>query len=164
MTSFWFFLLLSFTGLHDFHVSRMTMDFNPDEQALEVSMHIFTDDLELGLEAMGHPGILLNTPKELSNADSLIQIYLERHLKLTHENGTKASLRWLGKESSEDYQATWIYFYLDLPSNTGAYTLKQDILTEVYDDQQNIVNLRAVKNPSLSLLTGDQPYFKFELP
>jgi len=164
MAALWLFLLLSFSGMHDFHVSRMTMDFNPEEQALEVSMHIFTDDLELGLEAMGHPGILLNTPKEPAHADSLIQVYLERHLDLEHEAGGSARFRWLGKESSDDYQATWIYFYLDLPSNTGSYTLKQDVLTEVYDDQQNIVNLRAVEDPALSLLTGDQPYFKFELP
>jgi hypothetical protein len=157
-------ILLSFLLPHDFHVSRMVMDYKAEEEHMEVSLHVFTDDLEYALQNRGHDSLRLNTKREISTADSLIADYLMEVIQLNHESGKSAMIRYLGKEASKDYMATWIYFYIELPENKGEYNMKTSLLTEIYDDQQNIVNLRGTKNPKLSLLTREEQEFIFHLP
>lgn len=160
----WFLYLLLLFNAHDFHVSRTVLDYQPEENTFQVRLHVFTDDLELALEARGADSLRLNTKWEHARADSLISDYIRSVIKLQRENGQTASFRYLGKESSDDYMATWIYFYLDLPSSTGNYILTNRLLTAIYHDQQNIVKVDGTNDPVLRLLTKNDQKMEFTLP
>ena len=158
------YIILTLLVFHDFHVSRAVLDYQPSENTFQVSLHVFTDDLELALQQRGHDSLRLNSPREYAKADSLIADYLRSVIRLTNQQGAQAALKYLGKESSDDYMATWIYFYLEPPSPQGNYILYNSLLTEVYDDQQNIVNVKGTKDPFIKLLSKSDLKISLSLP
>jgi hypothetical protein len=48
------FLFTAWGPAHAFHVSKAVVEYNPGEQAIQVSMHLFLDDLEAALKQT-HP-------------------------------------------------------------------------------------------------------------
>ena len=153
-------IILLFLGLispesdHDFHVSRLTMDYQSEEHHFEVSLHVFTDDLELALQERGAPKPRLNTESEWAEADDFIISYLNDVLRFKTLSGDYMKLEYLGKEPSNDYMATWIYFYWRLPEETDEYHLKHRLFHEIYEDQQNIFKLKGCEPEGLRLLTN----------
>jgi len=141
-------LLLQFLSLwlaHDIHLTKAQVEFNQADQAVQVSMHIFLDDLETVIK--DETGFVdkmhLGTEKEVAVGDSLLVAYLSNHFTVT-VNEQPLVLSFLGKENSEDLLAVWCYFEFPVPKGTIAQvTLTNDVLTELYDDQQNIVSLKG---------------------
>ena len=60
--------------VHDFHFSRTRADYNIKTNTLQMSMNVFTDDLELAVSNMGNEGFKIDLEFN-SVADSLIGIY-----------------------------------------------------------------------------------------
>jgi hypothetical protein len=139
--------------MHDFHVSKAMMRYVPEDRALQISMHIFLDDLELALEQRGAESLFLCTEKEVSGSDVLIYQYLQDRFQLKLD-GKSHPYQWVGKEVSDDLAATWIYLEVtDLPT-LREIEITHQVLTEVYDDQQNIIHLE--------LPNGRNGYFLFD--
>lgn len=141
-------------SVHDFHVSRLTMDYEAEEHHFEVALHVFTDDLELALQERGAPKLRLNTESEWGESDDVIISYLNDVLRFRSSSGNKIRLQYLGKEPSDDFMATWIYFYWKLPEDEDQFHLKHRLFHEIYDDQQNILKLKGCEPMGLRLLTS----------
>ena len=139
------------TWAHDFHVSRVQVNFNSEEQILEVSLNVFIDDLELGLRAYANEDLSLWTTSESGEADDLIQQYLNDKMRIF--NGVvRLKPMWLGKEISEDLSAFWIHFYYEW-DGTGSLILHNNVLIEIYDDQRNIIEAKINTRKEFLLLT-----------
>jgi hypothetical protein len=63
--------------MHQFHISKTDVTFKPTEKTLQITMHIFIDDLEKSLEKQGVSKIYIGTEKEKQEANSLIIKYLQ---------------------------------------------------------------------------------------
>lgn len=130
---------------HDIHLTKAQVEFNQSDQAVQVSMHIFLDDLETVIKnETGYADKMhLGTEKEVAAGDSLLVAYLSNHFTVT-VNEQPLILSYLGKENSEDLLAVWCYFEFSLPKEKITQVrLTNDVLTELYDDQQNIVSLKG---------------------
>ena len=103
---------------HDFHVSKCLIEYNPQANALQISMHIFIDDLELALESQGTERLFICTRMEHPKAETYMQRYLEQNFKLT-VNQKPIKYDFLGKEISEDMAAVWCY--LEITDITAVY-------------------------------------------
>ncbi|HPG08186.1 MAG TPA: hypothetical protein P5275_06880 [Saprospiraceae bacterium] len=139
---------------HDLHISKTELAYNPEDQAIQMSLHIFTDDLERGIEAMnGATDLKISTEHEKEEATQWIYDYLSTHLQLTID-GERRAFDWVGKEPTPDYQAVWIY--LEIPGIPAVQDLevRYDVLMELYDDQRNIL---MVMDPQ-----GKRTYHLFE--
>jgi hypothetical protein len=126
--------------VHDFHVSKTRLEYAVAQDEWQLSLHIFIDDLELGLAAKTDEKFFLGTERELSFADSLIHHYLQEKIDLIAD-GQTLQLEWLGKEITEDLSAFWVYMYAPKAAVPVEVTISNRVLLEVYDDQQNIVEL-----------------------
>ncbi len=125
---------------HDFHVSKCLVEYNEAERALQVSMHIFIDDLEEALRRQGADQLFLCTEREAANAETHLRRYLEQNFRL-QANGAPAAYEFLGKEISDDLAAVWCYLEVTGIDHLEQLTVTNRILTEVYDDQKNIVSV-----------------------
>ncbi|MEZ4985275.1 MAG: DUF6702 family protein [Saprospiraceae bacterium] len=145
-------LPLGYADTHEFHVSRTRIAYAAADQEWQISLYIFIDDLEKALShaTSGEPR-RLGTDKETAEADSLILRYLQRRLIL-QADGDKLPLQWLGKEGSEDLAAFWIYLYIPDEQPAATFTITNKILTEVFDDQQNIVQWSPKPTVSRNIL------------
>ena len=138
---------------HEFHVSKCQITYRDDEQALQVLLHIYIDDLELALQSLGAENLFLCTEKESPNAETYVQRYFDQTLGI-EVNGTRVNWNYLGKEMAEDLAGSW--FYLEVPRVAGIKTIQisNQILLDQFDDQKNIVQV--------VMPDGRQGYFMFD--
>lgn len=123
---------------HAFHTSLTQIDHNVKEKSLEVSIRMFTDDLEntLSKENNGQRFRIENNDKN----DPFVERYVRKHFKLSTAKGQSKAYTYLGKENEGD--ATWVYIEIPLQeADIQGFKLQQDVLMDAFDDQVNIVNI-----------------------
>ena len=131
--------LLSFT-FHDIHISKTEINYKTEKQALQLSVNMFIDDLELAVMQAGGEKMNLFEKNEIITSDSLIASYIQDHLRITVDNNP-VEYFYLGKELSDDLQASWCYLELEGLEAFDNIEIENDIMLELYDDQKNIVNV-----------------------
>jgi hypothetical protein len=144
------FILFNFLGfnkpitmpkaLHAFHISKTDMTFKPQEKTLQMTLHIFIDDLELGLDKLGHKKLFIGTEREVKSSNDLIFKYLQSNFSLKINN-KDAPYTWVGKEVTSDKQAIWVYMELKNIKDVKNIIVENKVLTEVFSDQKNIVQV-----------------------
>ena len=140
-----YFLFLLCLSRHPVHVVTTDIDYKTASHTLQLTHRIFTDDLEKELELSekkaGSPVRLhIGTPKEHPATDALITRYLASHFALA-VNGKAVALKWVGKE--QEGEATWVYLEAGQAEDPTGFEVTNTILLELYDDQQNLVHLKA---------------------
>lgn len=134
----WSFLLLPW---HDIHVSKCELEYSTEEKALQISTHIFVDDLETTISGKLINDLKLGTEHEISNGDELVLNYIRQHL-IIKVNGEPKALQLVGKELSDDYLALWIYTEIPGVNDLKRLDIQYDVLMEMYDDQRNILSAK----------------------
>ncbi|MDX1665854.1 MAG: DUF6702 family protein [Saprospiraceae bacterium] len=139
-----FFLLFCTSAfLHDIHISKGLVEYNEAENALQITLHIFVDDLEDAIRLKhGHENLQIGTEKEHPEAEIYIEEYLRETFSLTVD-GEKRSFTLLGKELSDDYMAVWCYLEISEVPPFKKLTLHNSILMDLFDDQSNIVTVKG---------------------
>jgi len=132
--------LLVFGGwlLHEFYVSITEIRYNPGSEKFEISMRIFPDDLDRALLERSGIHTLLATEMEHLKADSLLMAYILEGFSL-EVDGEALELTYLGKEPESD--AIWCYLESSGIADPGKMTVRNQILTEYFPDQVNIIQV-----------------------
>lgn len=127
-------------SLHAFHISKTDMVFKPAEKSVQITMHIFIDDLESALENQGSSKLFIGTEREKQEANNLVFNYLQNNFSI-QLNGKKVNCEWVGKETTQDKQALWIYLEIKNIREVRNISVDNRVLTEVFADQKNIVQV-----------------------
>jgi hypothetical protein len=136
---------------HAFHLSKTDIVFQPKEKTVQITMHLFIDDLELALEKQGKTSLLVGTEKEKSGVNDLIINYLKQNFSLTI-NDKKAVFAFVGKEPTTDRQALWIYLEVKNLKNIKSLTVENQVLMDVHADQKNMVQVIVPTKKSASFV------------
>jgi hypothetical protein len=137
--------------LHEFHLSKTTINYNTEEKAIQVSTRIFIDDLELSLKELGNDSLMICTRKEKENAEQVIQDYINKHL-VVKMDGSDLEFTFLGKEQSDDLAAVWCYLEAYDVSTFTEMSISNTILISQFDDQKNITMVQVDKEKVAHLL------------
>lgn len=144
--TYWLFIIgITFARfeVHPIHLSKSSIELNEAEKTLQISIHIFLDDLELALEAKGaEPNLQLCTSKEHPKGEQYLISYLREQFHI-QVNGKPMGFKFVGKEISEDFLATWCYLEIEGVEAFGTLKVTNKILMELYDDQRNIVQVKG---------------------
>ncbi len=137
---FSFFLLIvsAATPKHAYHVSVTQMQYNAAEKSLEVSIRIFTDDLERTLSENNNMRRFVITNNDQNN--SYVEKYIKKNFVITDKKQQVRSVKFLGKEEEAD--ATWVYLEVPLDQGVEGAVLTNSILLDVFADQVNMTNLK----------------------
>ena len=130
-----------FVSLHDFHVTHTTIYYNADKEALEITVNVPIEDLELALEDQTAKKTTIGTNSETESVDQLIEVYFRQRFMLS-TNNRLTNYHWVGKEVSQDLHNLYIYFeVLDCNQNGSieALLIENSIFTDILSDQSNIV-------------------------
>ncbi|NBA87204.1 hypothetical protein GVN16_15635 [Emticicia sp. CRIBPO] len=123
---------------HDFHTSLTEINYNPASKSLEITIRVFTDDLESALMKFGGKKVFINTTTK-DKHDPLIEQYVSKHFALLSPQKELKKGEYLGRETEAD--ATWLYYEIPNCQSIKGYTLMNDIMQELFDDQTNLVNI-----------------------
>ena len=139
--------------LHPIHISVTEINYNEKSRSLQIISRIFIDEMELGIRAQRKdPELDILELKNGATTKQLIGDYLKAHFKIKID-GKPAKINFLGHER-EDIS---FVCYLEIANVKKLKTIEvfNDIITEIHDDQSNLVHV-TYKNPVKSArLTRD---------
>lgn len=152
-----FFLFCSF---HPFYLSVTEINYDAKQKEMQISIRIFTDDLENTLRNSAKTKIDLLNKDNYQEMSKLVDQYVHSKFNIKIE-GKEIVYKWIGYERDED--AIWIYFEsAKLPKPTKI-EIDNKLLYELYDEQMNIVKLNIAGNKQSSKLNNPNFRFVFEL-
>ena len=134
-----FLLIQGNASAHPFYVSIIEIDHNPETRALEITMKIFTDDLENTLAKYTDDKLRIGEPDEHAKTDEYIEAYIAKKFTVK-VNGERVKATFIGKEIEED--ATWCYVEVTNVSMINLIEVSDWMLLESFEDQSNMVHLR----------------------
>lgn len=140
---------------HPIHVSVTEIEYDRKDQALEIMMRVFIDDLELSLREFHHePGLDILNPGSGVTRDDLISPYVANHFKVTLDNKPHKAT-YLGHESEGEA----FIFYLEVKNVKPwkTITIHNDVIMGTYDDQSNIVHVYVDDKVKSLRLTRNTP-------
>ena len=147
-------LLLSVISAHQFFISTTEIQFKPEEQRAEITIQVFTHDIDLLLENANFKTIDLGTDKESDAIDIFLANYLSDDFIIQE-------YRWnyLGKEVGDDYTA----FFLEIEnfSLSPKISILNSLFMDLYTKQRNIVNFYNDKVIQSASMTNTNPVFSF---
>jgi hypothetical protein len=123
---------------HKFYFSNTLVEQNPRTGTLEITIKLFTDDLERALQQDGHPDIRLDG-NQGNEESSAIRSYLEKHFQLKFQS-RPTSLIYVGQEVEADL--TICYFELAQLPEFNFIEVKNNLLIEIFPDQKNVIDIR----------------------
>ena len=146
-----FFLAFIFMAVseHKFYVSLVQLDHNEKNASLEITMKIFTDDLENALKEQSGLLLRLGTQYELPETDSILANYISDNFKL-RLNGQALIINYLGKEV--DFDVTWCYLEAAGVDLVEKIEITDKMLTEIFEDQSNLIKVKYKGKESSALL------------
>ncbi len=132
-------LLIGAIGFtHPLYVSVVDIQHNKNEKLVEVSVRIFTDDLEKTLRKTNSKVDL--TAGDRATNDKLITNYLTNtlHLKV---NGQDGVMQYLGYEQQQE--STWCYFEIHNIAAVKQIDVSCKILYDFQPGQMNIIHTKV---------------------
>jgi hypothetical protein len=144
---------------HAFHTSITEMRYNPKEKTFEISLRVFTDDLEktLSLNNQNKKFVIESSDKN----DPFIEQYVHKHFMITTPKNQKAIYQYVGKEKEGD--ATWIYLEMPVNEPIKGSKIQNSVLMDSFDDQTNIVNIFMNNDKKSYLFTVKNKVFVVEI-
>ncbi|RZS91948.1 DUF6702 family protein [Aquimarina brevivitae] len=146
-------LFTSFTVLHKFYVSVTQIEYDAEEESLQIISRIFIDDIEDLIQVRYDESIVLSPVKESEKVNAYVENYFSQKFEL-QVNGTPVDYTFLGKEYKEDMMIC----YLEVKNIKALHsiTVKNLILTDLFEEQKNIVHLKkGEQRKSLMLESGN---------
>lgn len=156
----WLFPFVPTGESHPFYVSVTEIQLR--EGRMELSVRLFTDDLEAALDAFGQEaGNDLIRHQPATRIDSLLPAYLTQKLEV-RVNRQKLAFTYVGYEIEMD--ACWLHLEAEVQPKPTALQVDVQLLYELFPAQQNIVHLmQGSARKSTRLQKGDQPW-EVQLP
>ena len=129
--------VFSFTP-HPYHVSYTEINYKKENQNLTFAIEVFTDDLETEIKLLYKPHkFFLGSDSLTDSAQVLIEQYIHLKTSIIIDGIVLKDFKFLPTESNPD--RTIIYFELtDLP-NFKSLAFYNEILINIFSNQQNIV-------------------------
>lgn len=157
-----FFLLSAFkSGAHEFYLSVTEIEYNNEEQSLQIITRVFIDDFQNVLNERYDADIQLSQEAEEGAVTEHISKYLIQKLRLK-TNGEELQLNYLGKE----YDADQLVLYIEVENvvSFNQIEVTNEILTDLFDDQKNVVHVKVNGKTKSLLLMRQQETEKLTFP
>ena len=145
-------IIVASSDLHDYYVSVTRVEHVKEQQSIQIISQIFIDDFENLIRQRYDETITLNIDDESTMVDYYIERYLREKI-LIDVNGEATKFDFIGKEYKDDI--TFCYLEItDIPE-VKTFTISNDVLFDLFEDQQNIVRTKINgKNKSFILISG----------
>ncbi len=144
--------LLSFTVLHKYYVSLTEIEYVEEKKTVQIISRIFIDDFEKLLRERYDKSLTLAIENEKESANYFTKKYLKEKLRI-EINGKSVEFNFLGKEYEDDM----ILCYLEIENirHFSKIRVVNQILYEIYPEQQNIVRIKTNSINKSILLTKE---------
>ena len=146
--------LVAFSVMHKFYVSVTQINYIEDKKSVQITSRVFVDDMENALRGHYDEAITLAGEDEPKIVNKYLDNYLEEKLLITI-NGNKAEVNFLGKEYDGDIMRC--YLEIENVNSIKTFEVSNQVLFELFEDQQNIVKTKIYSTQKSEILTENKP-------
>ena len=141
--------------IHPIHVSVTEITLDEKEKELEIVARIFLDDLETAIrESRKQPELKLLEPGMGITTDQLVSTYLMPRFKISLK-GKPQNIKYLGHELESE--AMICYIQVSNVKKLESIEVFNSVITELYEDQSNLVHVTLNGNVKSLRLMRDNP-------
>lgn len=133
--------------IHDFHTSLTEMRYNTKSKTFEISLRVFTDDLQKVLSETNQNKKFLVENNDKN--DSFVEAYIKKQFVVVNAKNQKTIINYIGKE--KEGEATWIYLEMPVIESINGSKIHNNVLIDMFEDQTNILNI-FIQNQKKSYL------------
>jgi hypothetical protein len=137
--------LLAFSLVHKFYVSVTNINYSEKDDAFQITTRIFIDDLEEVLKERYGIEAKLATEEEAAMADEYLEKYFRTKF-LIFLDGEQVTYDFLGKKYDNDVVICYIELVDIGMENLTKMTLENELLTDLFDEQKNVVHVKWKEN------------------
>ncbi len=148
------FIETGFASAHPFYLSLCQIDYNAENHSLEISVKIFADDLLNALRERKQTDLHLGEQQENPKTNEYVFNYLKDNLSIKTDN-TPVTISYVGKEMEDS--AVWCFLEVTDVASFSKIQVTDQILTEIYDSQSNVVQVNNKGKILNLLLKKDNP-------
>jgi hypothetical protein len=132
-------------------VAVTQMDLMPQKKRIEITSRIFIDDFEKALTKKFKQKPNITTSNELPEAEEWIKQYITEKIKVSI-NKKPQRIEYLAKEIEGD--VIIIYTKIAISKKINTFEIYNSLLTETFQEQQNIVHTNINGNKKSFLMTN----------
>lgn len=125
--------------LHPIHISRSEINYDTEAKSLQITLHVFIDDLEEAMKLEGFSVPKIGTKSELKNSDQLILEYFRKKYQFSNSRNEPLTYHWIGKELGDSPLALVCYLEIENVNSIQQISVRNDLNMDLYDDQVNIM-------------------------
>jgi len=126
--------------LHPFFVSVIEINHNQKEATVEISVRVFSEDLEKTLQKYTTVKLDITNPPDKAFLEKQISNYITQKIKLKI-NGQAVSLHYLGHEIQRE--STWSYFEIAKIPEVKKIEVDCSLLFDYEKSQTNILHVKS---------------------
>ncbi len=126
--------------IHPFFVSVIEINHNTKEATVEISVRIFTEDMEKTLQKYTATKLDMVNPADPAFLDKQISNYISKKLRL-QVNGQPAVFSYVGYEVQKE--SVWSYFEIPKVSKLTRLDIDCTILYDFEKAQSNIIHVKS---------------------
>ncbi len=126
--------------MHPYYISMTEIEHDKTNNTLEISVRIFTDDLEKTIRKTYTGKVDLLNKNEKPNSEKLIRQYITKHLSLKAD-GKNLNMNFVGFESEEG--SVWSYFECTNIFAIKKLEVSNTILYDYRDQEINFIHVKA---------------------
>ena len=149
-------LLHSVVFSHQFFLTTTEVRLSDNQKSLEITIQTFTHDVEALLKNADFNLANLGSARENKDIDEYLIDYLSDNFTIQDHYW-----KYLGKKIDGDF--TLFFLEIDRFNSSSNVAIFYTIFMDMYQKQQNIINVYGTKNVQSSTMTVEEPAFKFEL-
>lgn len=148
-------LLMGIYGFsHDFYMTVSHIDHNEKTDGLEITIKLFTEDIEKALREEYGQQVFLDDEKRQGFVDSLLMDYLNYKMELV-VNEQAVEFEFVGKEV--EIESTWCYVEVENVPQVRQIEVRNELLTELFDSQTNLIHLNIAQEKRTMSLNRNRP-------
>ena len=134
-------LITAYMGMvHPFYVSMTDINYNDNTRSLEISVRIFTDDLENTLRKYHKEKIDILHPASQEQMNSYVNDYIQQHLQMKVNDKT-AALNFIGYEQQSE--SIWTYFEVSKVDKVNKVNIVNSLLHDYNTNQINMMHIKV---------------------
>ncbi len=132
--------------------------YDATSKQLNVSVKLFTNDLENALRTISKKNIDILNPKNKAETDSVLFTYIKQHLAITL-NSKAQRLHYIGYEKEDE--SIWTYLEITKAPSPKTLLIDTKLLYDFLPQQINIVHAEVNGNKKSSKVTNPDSKIEF---
>ena len=138
---------------HKYYVGVFLMEHVPEKKVVRMTARVFVDDMDTALTNKYKRKFYLGSEREAPDATEYIKKYFLENIDVKLDGKVKA-LKFLGKELEDDILVC--YYRIPAEGKIKKAEVKNTLLFDYFQDQQNYIHVKINGNKKSLLLTNDE--------